>query len=59
MVMMVRLPFDVPAWEMILSIVLLYGSAIGLTAVAAKIYRTGILLYGKKTSFKDLIKWLK
>ncbi len=59
MVMMVRLPFDVPAWQMILSIVLLYGSAIGLTAVAAKIYRTGILLYGKKTSYKDLIKWLK
>jgi len=59
MVMMVRLPYDVPLWQMLLSIVLLYGSAIALTAVSAKIYRTGILLYGKKNSLKDIVKWLK
>ena len=59
MVMMVRLPYDVPAWQMLLSIALLYGTAIGLTAVSAKIYRTGIMLYGKKNSLKDIVKWLK
>lgn len=59
MVMMVRLPFDVPAWQSLLSIAILYASAIGLTALSARIYRTGILLYGKKNSIKDLIKWLK
>ena len=59
MVMMVRLPYDVPVWQMALSVAVLYGTAIGLTALSAKIYRTGILLYGKKNSFKDVIKWLK
>ena len=59
MVMMVRLPFDVPAWQSLLSIGILYASAIGLTALSARIYRTGILLYGRKNSIKDLIKWLK
>lgn len=59
MVMMVRLPYDVPVWQMALSVVVLYGTAIGLTALSAKIYRTGILLYGKKNSFKDVIKWIK
>lgn len=58
-VMMVRLPYDVPAWQMILSIALLYATAIGFTVLAGKIYRTGILLYGKKNSYKDIIKWLK
>ena len=59
MVMMVRLPYDVPVWQMALSVVVLYGTAIGLTALSAKIYRTGILLYGKKNLFKDVIKWIK
>ena len=59
MVMMVRLPYDVPVWQMALSVAVLYGTAIGLTALSAKIYRTGILLYGKKNSFKDVIKWIK
>ena len=59
MVMMVRLPYDVPVWQMVLSVAVLYGTAIGLTALSAKIYRTGILLYGKKNSFKDVIKWIK
>lgn len=59
MVMMVRLPYDVPLWQTALSIALLYGTAIGFTAISAKIYRTGILLYGKKNSLKDVIKWIK
>ena len=59
MVMMVRLPYDVPVWQMALSVAVLYGTAIGLTALSAKIDRTGILLYGKKNSFKDVIKCIK
>lgn len=58
-VMMVRLPYDVPLWQMALSVALLYGTALGVTALAARIYRTGILMYGKKTKVKDLLKWLK
>ena len=58
-VMMVRLPFDVPWWQMLLSIVLLYATAIGCIWISARIYRTGILLYGKKRSFKEVLKWIK
>ncbi|MCF0180610.1 MAG: ABC transporter permease, partial [Bacteroidales bacterium] len=47
-VMMIRLPYEVPIWEMILSIALLYGCAFGILYIAGKIYRTGILMYGKK-----------
>ncbi|MBR5725907.1 MAG: ABC transporter permease [Muribaculaceae bacterium] len=58
-VMMVRLPFDVPWWQLVLSIVLLYATAIGCIWISARIYRTGILLYGKKRSFKEIMKWIK
>jgi len=58
-VMMVRLPFGVPTWQLILSIVLLFGTALLITWIAARIYRRGILHYGKKASFKDLFKWMK
>jgi len=58
-VMMVRLPFDVPAWQIILSISILILSFIGTTWMAGKIYRTGILMYGKKTTWKEMWKWLK
>lgn len=58
-VMMVRLPYDVPIWEMILSVVLLYACAFGILYIAGKIYRTGILMYGKKVGIKDIIKWIK
>ncbi|MGB4414910.1 MAG: ABC transporter permease [Paludibacter sp.] len=58
-VMMVRLPFDVPAWEIALSIGILVLSFIGSTWLAGKIYRTGILMYGKKVTWKELWKWLK
>ena len=58
-VMMVRLPFGVPVWEKLLSVVLLYGSFILTSIMAAKIYRVGILMYGKKPSLKELAKWMR
>jgi ABC-2 type transport system permease protein len=57
-VMMVRLPFDVPAWELALSMVTLIIGFLFFTWIAGKIYRTGILMYGKKPSWKELGKWL-
>jgi len=57
-VMMARIPFDVPAWEIVLSMGLMLVTIVGAVWVAAKIYRTGILMYGKKTSYKELWKWL-
>ncbi|WP_346701576.1 ABC transporter permease [Barnesiella sp. An22] len=58
-VMMVRIPFGVSTWELALSMVILYGSAIGLAWVAGRIYRVGILMYGKKPSYKEMIKWTR
>ena len=57
-VMMARIPFDVPAWEIALSMGLMLLTIIGAVWMAAKIYRTGILMYGKKTSYKEIWKWL-
>ncbi len=59
MVMMARVPFGVPVWQMILSIGLLFVTFLLMTYLSAKIYRVGILMYGKKASWKDLMKWLK
>lgn len=56
-VMMVRIPFEIPLWEKILSIVILYVSIFFVVKFAAKIYRIGILMYGKKPTIKELIKW--
>ncbi len=56
-VMMGRLPYGVPAWELILSFVLLILGFVGTTWLAAKIYRTGILMYGKKVTWKEMSKW--
>lgn len=58
-VMMVRIPFGIPMWEKLLSIGLLYGTFILISILAAKIYRVGILMYGKKPSLKEMAKWLK
>ena len=58
-VMMVRLPFDVPGWQIVLSLSILMLSFIGTTWIAGKIYRTGILMYGKKVTWKEMWKWLK
>jgi len=57
-VMMVRLPFGVPAWQLWISITLLIAGFIFTTWLAGKIYRTGILMYGKKITWKELGKWL-
>jgi ABC-2 type transport system permease protein len=58
-VMLMRIPFGVPLWQQILSVVILFATFIGTVWFAAKIYRVGILMYGKKASYKELIKWLK
>lgn len=58
-VMMVRIPFGIPIWQVIVSAVILAGTFVGMTWVAAKIYRTGILMYGKKPTYKEIFKWLK
>jgi len=58
-VMMARIPFGVPGWQIGLSMIILVFTFIGTTWMAAKIYRTGILLYGKKPSYKDMWKWLR
>lgn len=59
MVMMARLPFGIPLWQEILSLVVLYAGFVGMIWVAAKIYRIGIFMYGKKPTIKDLIKWTR
>ena len=58
-VMMIRLPYDVPFWQLALSIFLLFATAAATVWIASRIYRTGILLYGKKTSYKDIFRWLR
>ncbi len=58
-VMMMRIPFGVPLWQIILSMFLLFVTFIGVVWFAAKIYRVGILMYGKKPTWKELIKWMK
>lgn len=57
-IMMVRIPFGVPWYEILISVAILAASTFGAIWMAAKIYRTGILMYGKKTSWKELGKWL-
>lgn len=57
--MLVRIPFGVPIWQIGVSLILLILGFIFVTWLAAKIYRVGILMYGKKASVKELIKWLK
>lgn len=57
-VMMARLPFGVPVWQIVVSLLILFASFIGTTWLAAKIYRTGILMYGKKVTWRELGKWL-
>ena len=58
-VMLARIPFGVATWELVLSIVLLILTFFGCAWASAKIYKVGILTYGKKSTFKDLFKWLK
>lgn len=58
-VMLMRIPFGVPWWEIAISIALLIITNFGVLWLAAKIYRVGILMYGKKPSYKEIYKWLK
>ena len=57
--MLARIPFDVPVWELVLSIGILLVSTLGMVFIASKIYRVGILMYGNKVTLKELWKWLK
>ncbi len=57
-VMMVRIPFEIPLWEKLLSLAILYITIFFVVKFAAKIYRVGILMYGKKPSIKEIIKWI-
>jgi ABC-2 type transport system permease protein len=58
-VMLARIPFGVATWELVLSIALLVGTFVVCAWASAKIYKVGILMYGKKSTFKDLWKWLR
>ena len=58
-VMMMRIPFGVPLWQIILSMLILFSTFFGVVWFAAKIYRVGILMYGKKPTWKELAKWLR
>ena len=58
-VMMVRIPFGIPWWEKVLSLTLLYGTFILISHFAAKVYRVGILMYGKKPSIKEMFRWMR
>ena len=58
-VMMVRIPFGVPLWQELLSLVLLYASAIFVVWISGRIYRIGILMYGKKPTVKEILKWIR
>lgn len=58
-IMMARIPYGVPIWQIALSAVVLYGSFVLLVWLAGKIYRVGIFMYGKKPSFSELYKWMK
>lgn len=58
-VMMMRIPMGAPLWQIVVSLVLLFITFIGMIWLAAKIYRVGILMYGKKPSYKELWKWLR
>jgi len=57
--MMIRLPFGIPIWQVLLSGAILIGTFFAMVGLAGKIYRVGILMYGKKVTWKELIKWLR
>ena len=58
-VMIVRIPYDIPLWEIALSLAVLYASFVGMVWFAAKIYRVGIFMYGKKPTLGELFKWVR
>ncbi|MGV3458880.1 MAG: ABC transporter permease [Flavobacterium sp.] len=58
-VMLMRIPFGVPLWQLLLSISILFGTFIFVVWFASKIYRIGILMYGKKPTYKEIFRWLR
>jgi ABC-2 type transport system permease protein len=58
-VMMIRIPYDIPLWQILLSLTLLFASAVFLVWLSAKIYRVGILMYGKKPNLKEIARWIR
>lgn len=58
-VMMVRIPFGVPWWQEVLSLTVLFSTSLLLVWLSGRIYRVGILLYGKKPSFREMLRWLR
>ena len=58
-VMLMRIPFGVPIWQQILSLLILIGTFMFTIWMASKIYRVGILMYGKKPTYRELLKWIK
>lgn len=58
-VMLMRIPFGVPLWQLVLSIIILFATFFLVVWFASKIYRVGILMYGKKPSWRELLKWMK
>ncbi len=59
MVMMARIPFDIPQWRIWTSAAVLYASFVAMAWVAGKVYRVGIFMYGKKPTVKDLVRWAR
>ena len=57
-IMITRIPFQVPWWQQLLSMFILLISSLGMAYIAAKIYRIGILIQGKKVTFKEIGKWI-
>ncbi|MDR2894122.1 MAG: ABC transporter permease [Alistipes sp.] len=58
-IMMARIPYGVPLWELVLSVAILYASFTGMVWLAGKVYRVGVFMYGKKPSWGELYKWIK
>jgi ABC-2 type transport system permease protein len=58
-VMMARIPYEIPTWEICLSAALLYATFLFVVWGAGKIYRVGILMHGKKPNLKELIRWMR
>jgi ABC-2 type transport system permease protein len=58
-IMMVRLPFQVPVWELVLSMVMMIVGFVFTTWLAGKVYRTGILMYGKRVTWREMARWLR
>lgn len=58
-VMMARIPYGIPTWEIVLSLVLLYAAFVGMVWFSAKIYRVGIFMYGKKPTLREMFRWIR